>query len=178
MLLLRTASLLSLASLSFTSASPTPSNGIPASLDLLSDPLEAVLAHLDAGNVTSLALVNAYLARIEENNHKGLLFRAVIETAPVESVGGVTGVREIAMELDAERKAGKSRGRLHGVPVIVKDNCATEVSLGMNTTAGSYALRESISSCAEPRGRRPVGVVGRMLPGIRLLAPDCTQRRR
>lgn len=140
-------------------ASPTPS-GIPPTLDLLSAPLEAVLDHLEAGNVTSLALVDAYLARIQENNHQGLLFRAVIETAPLESGGGVVGVRDIAKELDAERRAGKPRGRVHGVPILVKvhllllilhvcaltlvdqDNCATEVSLGMNTTAGSFALRK------------------------------------
>ncbi|KAL8280372.1 hypothetical protein RQP46_007289 [Phenoliferia psychrophenolica] len=121
-----------------TSAPSYP--GIPASLDLLSAPMSSVLDHLEAGDVTSVDLVNAYLARIDKDNHQGLLLRAVIETAPLETVGNVTGVLAIARELDAERKQGKLRGRLHGVPILVKDNCATEVSLGMNTTAGSFAL--------------------------------------
>lgn len=32
------------------------------------------------------------------------------------------------------------RGPLHGIPILVKDNVATAVELGMNTTAGSFAL--------------------------------------
>lgn len=58
----------------------------------------------------------------------------MIETAPYASV------LAIAATLDAERLAGKSRGVWSGIPILVKDNCATDVELGMNTTAGSYAL--------------------------------------
>ena len=42
--------------------------------------------------------------------------------------------------LDEERSRGMVRGPLHGIPIIVKDNVATAVELGMNTTAGSFAL--------------------------------------
>ena len=94
-----------------------------------------VLTLLDAGIVTSEALVNAYLSRIEENNHQGLLLRGVLETAPYESI------IQIAKDLDSQRKQGNIVGPLHGVPILVKDNIATNVTLGMNTTAGNYGLR-------------------------------------
>jgi amidase len=45
---------------------------------------------------------------------------------------------EIAGELDAERRRGKVRGPLHGIPILVKDNFATRDR--METTAGSLAL--------------------------------------
>lgn len=48
----------------------------------------------------------------------------------------------IASELDAERKAGRVRGPLHGIPFLVKDNIASKDK--MQTTAGSWALQGSI----------------------------------
>lgn len=51
-------------------------------------------------------------------------------------------VWEIAQDLDAERKAGKVRGPLHGIPFIVKDNIASKDNL--ETTAGSWALLGNI----------------------------------
>ena len=47
---------------------------------------------------------------------------------------------EMARELDAERAAGSTRGSLHGIPVLIKDNIAT--GDGMHTAAGAWALRE------------------------------------
>lgn len=44
----------------------------------------------------------------------------------------------IAAELDAERARGRTRGPLHGVPILVKENVATMDRMG--TTAGSFAL--------------------------------------
>lgn len=49
---------------------------------------------------------------------------------------------EIAAGLDAERKAGKVRGPLHGIPFMVKDNIASKDR--MQTTAGSWALQGSV----------------------------------
>jgi amidase len=67
------------------------------------------------------------LERIDR--HNGLL-HAVIETNPA--------ALDIARRRDAERREGRERGPLHGIPVIVKDNIAT--ADGMETTAGSRAL--------------------------------------
>lgn len=46
-----------------------------------------------------------------------------------------------ARELDEERRQGKTRSILHGIPIAIKDNIATRVEDGMDTTAGSFALQ-------------------------------------
>jgi amidase len=73
-------------------------------------------------------------ANIERDNHHGLNLRAVIQTAPTDKV------LHIASMLDDERARGLSRGLLHGIPMLVKDSMATEVTLGMDTGAGNFAL--------------------------------------
>ncbi|KAF8513732.1 amidase signature enzyme [Hysterangium stoloniferum] len=93
-------------------------------------------AGLEKGEFTSVDLVKAYIARIDEVNLKGASLRAVLEINP--SVLGQ------AAALDHERKSKGSRGSLHGIPVLVKDNFATLASEGMNTTAGSFALLGSV----------------------------------
>jgi amidase len=120
--------LLLLITFSFVSASQ---------IDLLTATVADLVHLLDSGEVTSEQMIKAYLDRINENNYKGLHLRAILEIAPYESL------IEQARECDAERRKGKSRGHLHGVPILVKDNIATDSSLGMNTTAGSYVLRIS-----------------------------------
>ncbi|KAH9934097.1 amidase signature enzyme [Amylocystis lapponica] len=104
------------------------------------DLYEASIADLQDGlgkaHFTSVDLVKAYLARIEEVNFKGPELRAVIETNP--------SALKQAKDLDSERKTSGARGPLHGIPILIKDNIATEHSEGMNTTAGSYALLGSV----------------------------------
>ena len=80
-----------------------------------------------SGELTSHELTKGYLDRIHELNP---LLHAVIETNP-QAVG-------IAAKRDAERKSGKIRGLLHGIPILVKDNIATDDQT--ETTAGSLAL--------------------------------------
>ncbi|KAG6380231.1 amidase signature domain-containing protein [Boletus reticuloceps] len=87
---------------------------------------------LDKGQFTSVDLVKAYSARIEQVNLKGAALHAVIEINPQALTQAVV--------LDAERKAKGSRGPLHGIPLLLKDNIATLHKEGLNTTAGSYAL--------------------------------------
>ena len=84
---------------------------------------------MSRGAVTSVGLVDAYLARIAAYNHSGPALNAVIYLNP--------SARADAAALDAERKAGHVRGPLHGIPVIVKDNYGTR---GMPTSAGTIAL--------------------------------------
>ncbi len=83
-----------------------------------------------AGRYSARSLSEAYLGRIEALDRAGPTLRAVIETNP-EALA-------IADQLDAERKSGRVRGPLHGVPVLIKDNIATGDR--MMTTAGSLAL--------------------------------------
>src|SRR5262249_17521096 len=81
------------------------------------------------GRVTSRALVQAYLNRIEAFDHRGSRLNALITLNP--------NALSEADALDRERAAKHLRGPLHGIPVIVKDNYSTA---DMQTTAGTMAL--------------------------------------
>jgi amidase len=105
-------------------------------LDLDVATVEQVSAALAAKRVTSAELVGRYLARIRECDAK---FHAIIATNP-------SAVAQ-AKTLDAERRAGKIRGPLHGVPVILKDNIDVA---GMVTTAGSLALAGNLRDRSAP----------------------------
>lgn len=83
-----------------------------------------------AGKLTAHGLATRYLARIEAVDRAGPRLRSVIELNP--------DALETARERDRERKAGKLRGPLHGIPVLLKDNIATGDK--MSTSAGSLAL--------------------------------------
>lgn len=89
-----------------------------------------VQAQLAAGGTTAVQLTEASLARIAAIDRGGPALNAVIELNP--------DAPAIAAERDAERRAGRVRGPLHGVPVLVKDNLDTADR--MQTTAGSLAL--------------------------------------
>ena len=95
---------------------------------------EATVADLQdrmaKGTETARSLSEKYLARIKALNEAGPMLRAVIETNP--------DALAIADGLDQERKAGKVRGPLHGIPVLIKDNIDTGDQ--MMTTAGAAAL--------------------------------------
>src|ERR671932_850041 len=71
-----------------------------------------------------------YLRRVEEVDRRGPALNSVIEVNP--------DALSTADALDRERKQGRVRGPLHGVPVLIKDNVATADR--METTAGSLAL--------------------------------------
>ena len=103
-------------------------------MDYLRATVQDLTNMLDLNIITSAALVEGYLARINENNYQGLNLRAVIEIAPPASL-----IRQ-AHRRDRELAQGIIRGALHGVPILVKDNIATDPRLGMNTTAGSFAF--------------------------------------
>ncbi|KIK43756.1 hypothetical protein CY34DRAFT_685511 [Suillus luteus UH-Slu-Lm8-n1] len=99
--------------------------------DLLYATIDDLQSGLAAGTFTSLDLVKAYVARINEVNP---VLHAVIETNP--------DALAIATSLDAERARGSLRGNLHGIPICIKDNIATLDK--MNNTAGSFALLGAI----------------------------------
>jgi len=91
-------------------------------------------AGMSAGRMTSHSITQLYMARIEELDRKGPTLRHVLEINP--------DALAIADSLDRERKSGRVRGPLHGVPILLKDNIDTADS--MTTTAGSLALEGSI----------------------------------
>jgi amidase len=99
---------------------------------------EATLSDLQAGmatgKLTARSITQLYLDRIAALNLNGPALRHVLETNP--------DALSIADLLDQERKAGKVRGPLHGIPILLKDNIDT--SDRMTTTAGSLALAGSI----------------------------------
>ncbi|KAL6701537.1 amidase signature domain-containing protein [Trichoderma pleuroticola] len=79
-------------------------------------------------------LIKQVLNQVDKHNRNGLNLRALISVAPRQQL------LERAQFLDQERAAGKARSPLHGIPFIVKDAIATDPKLGMDTTAGSWAL--------------------------------------
>jgi amidase len=85
---------------------------------------------MSSGQQSARSLTEAYLRRIDAVDRRGPELRAIIEVNP-DAVA-------LADALDAERKAGKLRGPLHGIPILVKDNIDTADK--MATTAGSLAL--------------------------------------
>ena len=93
----------------------------------------ATIADLNAafadGTLTSEQLVSAYLKRIEAYDKQGPAINAIITLNKKALDEG--------RQLDAERKSGKVRGPLHGIPVVLKDNYDT---VDMPTTAGSQLL--------------------------------------
>jgi amidase len=102
---------------------------LPQSFELMEATIPQLQAALATGTVTSHDLVKAYLARIDAYDQRGPNLNAI-------SVINSRSLAEAA-EMDSERRTGKTRGLLHGIPIIVKDNYET---VGMQTAAGSAAL--------------------------------------
>ncbi len=98
---------------------------------------DATIAELQgamaSGALTAEKLMQLCLARIEAYDRQGPKLHAVISLNPK--------AMDEAKALDAERKAGKVRGPLHGIPVVLKDNYDT---VEMPTTGGSVILDGSI----------------------------------
>jgi amidase len=91
---------------------------------------------LASGKYTSEQLVQLYLKRIETIDATGPQLNSVIEINP--------DAIEIAVEMDKEMKSGKSRGLLHGIPILIKDNIDTGDK--MQTTAGALAMEGNIAT--------------------------------
>ena len=108
------------------------------------DPSEKSIAELsDAqakGSLSAEALTRGYLDRIERYDRRGPKVGAVLALNP--------RALEDARALDAERHAGKLRGTLHGIPLLIKDNVETRDP--MPTTAGSLALASARHSQDAP----------------------------
>ena len=102
-------------------------------LSLTEATIANISAALDAGTLTSEALLRQYLARIDAYNDKGPELNAILWMN--------RDALESARALDRERRESGPRSRLHGIPVVLKDNVDTH---DMPTTAGSVLLAGSI----------------------------------
>src|SRR5215216_3589595 len=90
---------------------------------------------MESGELSSRRLAELYMERIEAVDKAGPYINSVIELNP--------DALEMSDGLEAERKAGKTRSALHGVPILIKDNIDTHDR--MQTTAGSLALQGHIA---------------------------------
>ncbi|CAF4806362.1 unnamed protein product [Rotaria sp. Silwood1] len=100
-------------------------------IDPITATIKSLAEDLSACRYSSFDLVRWYLTRIDAVNRKGFYpLHAVIETNPDALM--------IAEMLDQERHIFGSRSLLHGIPILIKDNIATNDK--METTAGSLAL--------------------------------------
>lgn len=90
---------------------------------------------MKSGEYSSVAITKLYLDRITKIDKEGPKLNSVIEVNP-DAVA-------IATAMDEERKNGKLRGPLHGIPVLIKDNIDTADK--MQTTAGALALEGNIA---------------------------------
>src|SRR3989441_291973 len=117
---------------SLTGARPvrTARAEISAQGDVTEATVAGLQAAMSAGQLTSVSLVNVYLARIATLDQRGPKVNSIIEVNP--------DAQTIAMQLDAERRAGHVRGPLHGIPIVLKDNVDTGDR--MQTAAGSLGL--------------------------------------
>lgn len=108
----------------------TPPVRAAARFQYLETSVAELQARMSAGRLTARTLAAGYLARIGAIDRKGPRICSVVELNP--------DALAIAAERDRERKAGVTRGPLHGIPVLLKDNIATRDR--MSTSAGSLAL--------------------------------------
>lgn len=112
-----------------------PSNGAqgdegPPSFELEELGVDELQAAMAEGKYSARSLAQLYLERIETIDRAGPGLRSILECNP--------DALAIADRLDAERRSGKLRGPLHGIPVLLKDNIDTADA--MLTSAGSLAL--------------------------------------
>ena len=102
--------------------------------------LPELVEALNAGMVTSEALVAAYLLRIEQIDQAGPELQSVLTINP--------DALDQARDIDARRANGEQIGLLAGVPILLKDNIDTKDP--MPTTAGALALAENYARTDAP----------------------------
>jgi len=102
-----------------------------ASPDIVELGVADLQSRMSQGELSSEALVQAYLDRIAAIDDAGPRLNAVIEANPL--------ALQEARARDADRKAGVIRGPMHGIPVLLKDNID---ATPMVNSAGSLALAD------------------------------------
>jgi Asp-tRNA(Asn)/Glu-tRNA(Gln) amidotransferase A subunit family amidase len=112
--------------------SSAPRTAAAAAFDVTEKSIGELQSAMTAGQVSSVDLVHAYLERIAAFDQQGPALNAVLYLNP--------NAVQVASELDGERAAGRTRGPLHGIPVLLKDNYDTS---DMPTTGASLVLRDA-----------------------------------
>jgi amidase len=92
-------------------------------------------AALEAGEATSVELVEAYLERIERFDQNGIRLNSIVELNP--------RVLAEAKESDRRRAAGENLGPLEGIPFTAKDSFMVK---GMTVASGSPAFKDLVAS--------------------------------
>ncbi|MEP7383234.1 MAG: amidase [Gemmatimonadota bacterium] len=119
--------------------------GAPAQFPLEEVTVESLQGSMTTGRLSAVAITQQYLDRIQAIDRTGPSVHAVIEVNP--------DALAIAARMDAERAAGKVRGPLHGIPILIKDNI--DSGDRMHTSAGTLVLAAS-------RAARDAGLVARL----------------
>ena len=121
--------LLVLVSSCFLSPPVFPQTTASPALDVLEASIPELQDALESGAITSVDLVDQYLARIAAYDQQGPALNSIVRVNPQ--------AREQASALDTERRRQGPRSQLHGIPILVKDNYNTA---DMPTTSSSVAL--------------------------------------
>lgn len=118
---------------------------------ILAKSLPEIADALNKGDITSQALVQLYLERIDAVDKHGPTLQAILSINP--------NALADAKALDALRAAGTIKGPLHGVPILLKDNIESKDP--MPTTAGALALKDNITGRDSPlvTGLREAGAI-------------------
>lgn len=116
-------------------ATLNPTEKTPPAFTLEETDIPTLLQRMKDGELTSRAICEQYINRIQAVDKGGPGLNSVIELNP--------DALSIADERDRERAAGKTPGPLHGIPILVKDNIDTGDK--MMTTAGALALEGNIA---------------------------------
>ena len=130
----------SVAALSLIACNEQPAPKVEAKIDedsfeLNEITIDELQQKMKSGEYSSVAITKLYLDRITKIDKDGPKLNSVIELNP-DAIA-------IATAMDEERKNGKLRGPLHGIPVLIKDNIDTADK--MQTTAGALALEGNIA---------------------------------
>jgi amidase len=104
--------------------------------ELNEESISSLQEKMASGKYSAEQLTKIYLNRIDAIDKKGPILNSVIELNP--------DALSIAKSLDEERKSGKTRGPLHGIPILIKDNIDTADK--MQTTAGALAMQGHIAA--------------------------------
>ncbi len=122
--------------LSAAAAEPTPGADRRQDFALDEVTIDELQGRMQSSAATARSIAEQYLARIDALDKRGPAVNAVIELNP--------DALAVAAHCDDERRSGRVRGPLHGIPVLIKDNIETADRL--KTSGGSWALAEHVAA--------------------------------